>query len=154
MRGIVVGKFLVYFQPGGQLAGGGALLVHRHCMAVSDGTISGRWNGVHVGYTGTDLGAAAFELSHRSSRGAALGHAENRIRPPRSGIASSDRGGALRRLAVFALGIQYELCVSRSSLSSLLGTCSRAPRRDFLWSSRACLLADPSSLKLDVSGAR
>src|ERR1700694_599555 len=154
MRGIVVGKFLVDFQPGGQLAGGGALLVHRHCMAVSDGTISGRRNGVHVGYTGTDLGAAAFELPHRSSRGAALGDAEDRVRPPRSGVAGSDCGGAFCRLAIFALGIQYELCVSRSSLSSLLGTCSLAPRRDFCWSSRACLLADASSVELDVSGAR
>src|SRR6267378_142529 len=118
MRGIVVGKFLVDFQPGGQLPGGGALLVHRHWMAVRNRTISGRRDGVHVGYTGTDLGAAAFDLSHRSSRGAALGHAENRIRPPRSGVAGSDCGGAFCR------------------------------------SSRACLLADPSSLELDVSGGK
>src|ERR1700682_3131898 len=136
MRGIVVGKFLVDFQPGSQLAGGGALLVHRHCMAVGDGTISARRNGVHVGYTRADLGAAAFGLSPRSSLGTALGYAENRIRPPRSSVAGSDCGGAFCHLAVLALGIQYELCVSRSSLSSLMGTCSHAPRRDFCWSSR------------------
>ncbi len=61
---------------------------------------------------------------------------------------------ALAFLAVFALGVQYELCVPRSSLSSLLGTCSRAPRRDFCWSGRASLLANPSSLELDVSCGR
>src|SRR3981189_3828686 len=106
MRVIVVGKFLVDFQPGGQLAGGGTLLVHRHCMAARNRTISGRRNGVHVGYTCTDLGAAPFELSHRSSRGAALGHAENRIRPPRSSVADSDCGGALSPLAVLAPRLQ------------------------------------------------
>jgi len=30
----------------------------------------------------------------------------------------------------------------------------RTPRRDFSWSSRASLLADSSSLELDVSGGR
>ena len=152
MRGIVVGKFLDNFQPGRRLAGGRPLLVRRYRLAAGDGTIFGRRNGVHVGYTRTALGAAAFQLSHRSALGAALGHAENWIRSPRSGVAGSDCRGTYRRLAVFAPGIQHELCVSRSSLSSLLGTCSRAPRRDFCRSSRACLLADPSFFGLDVSG--
>src|SRR5258706_8574043 len=126
MRGIVVGKFLVDFQPGGQLPGGGALLVHRHWMAVRNRTISGRRDGVHVGYTGTDLGAAAFDLSHRSSRGAALGHAENRIRPPRSGVAGSDCGGGFFLLAGLSLAVQYEIYGLKYSLPSLLGGCSSA----------------------------
>src|SRR6266566_3448239 len=152
MRGIVVGEFPVDFQPGSQFAGGGNLLVHRHCVAALDGAISGRRNRVYVGHARTDLGAAAFQLSHRSSPGVALGHAEDWLRPPCSGIAGRDCRGAFRRLAVFAIGVQYELCVPRSSLSSLLGACSRAPRRNVCRSSRAALLADPSFFELDVSG--
>src|SRR5256885_1127513 len=60
LRGAVVRKFLVDFQPGRQLAGGGDFLVHRHWLAACDRTISGRRNGVHVGYTRTALGAAPF----------------------------------------------------------------------------------------------
>ena len=60
LRGVVVGKFLVDFQPGRQLAGGGDFLVHRHWLAACDGTISGWRNGVHVGYTRTALGSAPF----------------------------------------------------------------------------------------------
>src|SRR5260370_120512 len=152
MRGIVVGEFPVNFQPGGQYADGGNLLVHRRWLVARDGTISRRRNRVYVGHARTDLGAAAFQLSHRSSPGAALGHAEDWLRPPRSGIAGRDCRGAFRRLAVFAIGVQYELCVPRSSLSPLLGTRSCAPRGDVCWSSRAYLLADPSFSELDVSG--
>src|SRR5204863_9423898 len=60
LPGVVVGKFLVDFQPGRQLAGGGDFLVHRHWLAACDRTISGRRNGVHVGYTRTALGASPF----------------------------------------------------------------------------------------------
>src|SRR6266699_518902 len=152
MRGIVVGEFAADFQPGSQFAGSGNLLVHRRWLAARDGTISRRRNRVYVGHARADLGAAAFQLSHRSSPGAALGHSEDWLRPPCSGIAGRDCRGAFCRLAVFAIGVQYELCVSRSSLSSLLGACSRAPRGDVFWGSRASLLADPSFFELDVPG--
>jgi len=154
MRRIVVGKFTAGFQPGGEFAGSRHSLGLGRGLATADGKISCGRYGVHVGCAGPDLRQVAIELSSRSSRGVALGHAEDRIRPPRSGVAGSDCGGASCRLAVFALGVQYELCVPRSSLSSLLGTCSRAPRRDFCWSGRASLLANPSSLELDVSCGR
>src|SRR4029077_7837430 len=96
----------------------------------------------------------AFQLSRRSPSGAPLGPQKNRIRPARAGIAVSDRGGAIRRLAVFARGIQHELCLPRSPVPSLLGTCSRAPSRDFYRSRRARLLADPPFFELAVSGRR
>jgi len=150
----VVGKFLADFQPGAKLAGGRDILVHGRWMAARNRTIFGGRNTVYVGHPGSALGPASVQLSCCSSLGAALGHAENRIRPSRSGVAGGDCGGTLRRLAVFARGIQYELCVSRSSLSSRMGTCSRTPSRDFNCSSRGSLLADPSALELDVSAGR
>jgi hypothetical protein len=152
LRGIVVGKFFVDIEPGGQLTGGRNPLVHRCWLAPRDWTISGRRNGIHVGRPRAALGAAAFDISHRTSACAALGHAQNWLRPPRTCLAGRNCGRAFRRLAIFALRIQYELCVSGSSLSSLLGTCSRASCRSFCWTSRASLLADTPSLELDVSG--
>ena len=152
MRRIVVGKFAAGFQPGGEFAGSRYSLGSGRGLAAVDGTISRGRYGVHVGCAGPDLRQVAIELSSRASLGIALGLAKDRIRPPRSGIAGGDCGGASCRLAVFALGVQYELCVPRSSLSSLLGTCSPTPRCDFCWSGRASLLADASSLELDVSG--
>src|SRR6202521_61790 len=154
MRRIVVGKFAAGFQPGGEFAGSRHSLGPGRGLAAADGKISRGRYGVHVGCAGPDLRQVAIELSSRSSLGVALGLAEDRIRPSRSDVAGSDCGGASCRLAVFALGVQYELCVPRSALSSLLGTCSRTPRRDFSWSGRASLLADPSSLELAVSGCR
>src|SRR6266550_7039414 len=152
MRRIVVGKFAVGFQPSGEFAGSRYSLEPGRRLAAADGTISRGRYGVHVGCAGADLRQVAIELSSGSSLGVALGLAEDRIRPSRSGIAGGDCGGASCRLAVFALGVQYELYVPRSSLSSLLEPCSRAPCRDFCWSGRASLLADPSSLVLEVFG--
>src|SRR5260370_21963895 len=74
------------------------------------------------------------------------------MRSPRPGIAGGNCGGTFRRRAVLACRFQYELCLSRSSLPSFLGTCPRAPRRDFCWSRRVAVLADPPALDLDVSG--
>src|SRR5882762_1611549 len=153
MRGIVVGKLLVDFQSGGQLAGRRNLLVRRHWLAAGHWSFSRRRNGIHVEHAGTALGEAAFQLSHRSSTCAAVGPAENRLRPARSGVTGGDRRGTIRRLAVFARRLQYELCLSRSSLSSLLGTRSRAPHGDFCGSRRAPLLADSPPLELAVSGS-
>ena len=152
MRGIVVGKFLVDIEPGGQLAGGRNPLVHRCWLAADDRTLSGRRNGIHVGHPISTLGPVAFNLPPLATTRIALGHAQNWIRPPRPCVAGGDCGRALRSLAVFALRVQYELCISGSSLSSLLGTCSRASCRSFCGSCRASLLADPPSLELDVSG--
>src|SRR6266446_297155 len=49
LRGIVVGKFVVDIEPGGQLTGGRDPLVCRCRLASRDRAISGRRNGIHVG---------------------------------------------------------------------------------------------------------
>src|SRR5438309_9326674 len=121
MRGIVVGEFLADFQPGGQLSGGGNPLVHRCWVALRYRTLSRRRNRIHVGCACTGLGPAALYLSPRAPTGLALGHAQNWIRPSCPRIAGRDCRGTFDRLALFARGLQYELCLSRPSLSSLLG---------------------------------
>src|SRR5260370_5650889 len=151
LRGFVVGKLPVDFQPGHQLAGRWSLLGHGHWLAARQRAISRRRNELHVGSTGASWGAAPFQLSHRSPFGAALGHAQNRLRPPRSCLTSSDCGGTFHRFALFACWVQYELCGSRPALSSLLGTRSRSSCRDLCWSRRARLLADPLTFELAVS---
>src|SRR6266851_5443382 len=87
MRGLVVGKFLVDFQPSREHAGCGCFVVHGYWLAAFDRPLSRWWNRLYVGCACTALGAAALQLSHRSSLGPALGLAENRIRPPRSRLA-------------------------------------------------------------------
>jgi len=74
--------------------------------------------------------------------------------PSCSCLTSSNRGRAFVASRFLVCWVQYELCLSRSSLSSLLGTCSCAPCCDFCWSRRVCLLADTLTLELDVSGGR
>ncbi len=144
MRGLVVGKFLVNFQPGCGHAGRWRFLVHGYRLEAVDGPLSRGWDGIYVGCARTNMGAAALELSHRSSPGPALGHAYNRLRPPRSRLAGRDCRRSFHRLAILAARPQHELRLSGSAIPSRLGACSLAPRRDFRWSSCASLLAHSS----------
>jgi len=106
--------------------------------------------GIHV----YRLGAAPFELSHRSSHGAALGHAENRIRPPRSGVAGSNRGGLFVASRFLPSGFNMNYVYQDPLFHRSWGPAPVHLAVIFCWSSRACLLADPSSLELDVSGGK
>src|SRR3989442_13322392 len=119
MRRIVVGKFAAGFQPGGEFTGSRYSLGPGRGLAAAYGTISRRRYGVHVGCARPDLRQVAIELSSRSSLGVALGLAEDRIRPSRSGVAGSDCGGAFFCLRGFFFRVRYGPLVPKSRRSIL-----------------------------------